>query len=425
MNRAVSRLAVGGAAAVLVTAGILFTHDEPSPPATPTVPAGAARPAATATPTMSVTRLSGTSRISTTESAGAILRGCPAAIPTQQDLQDTNVQCAPVERLATGTTVQMRCWHDVTGRYARPAPEHSTLGADTQGRWFYVTELDGEHPQTSGFLYSDVIPVPEQIRTPGCSDEIYRQYPVHPRAEPAHPTLTVDGTCTTDGGTLVGRTSGFAEGVEYYIDAAYPDGRPYPVKSATKGRADGTVAWTWPCKGDPAGTYTTSIGSMDGSVSTGTVSFTIGAAAAAPQTRTTTPPPAPAAAPADTPAPAGPASPQPVHVTVFDQVTNGATQLREDTPAYLSTRTVARCRLFNCKVDGTDMHSGAGLDALCQLQGDRITNGEDNNAIDDRNPGLFTSTRWYKARSADGREGYISEVWLGSGDRGGRGLPTC
>jgi hypothetical protein len=74
---------------------------------------------------------------------------------------------------------------------------------------------------------------------------------------------------------------------------------------------------------------------------------------------------------------------------------------------------------------GTDLSTGDTVTARCQTQGARTTNGEDGDAVDDRNPGLFESTRWYGVVWPDGQFGYLSEVWINASDRGGLGLPSC
>lgn len=79
--------------------------------------------------------------------------------------------------------------------------------------------------------------------------------------------------------------------------------------------------------------------------------------------------------------------------------------MREDTPAYLSTVTQDFCKRDNCALPGTDVGSGAVLTAECTVLGNRTTNGQDNSAVDDGNPGLYSSTRWYGIRSGDGRFG--------------------
>ncbi|MFE2823258.1 hypothetical protein [Streptomyces sp. NPDC059271] len=171
---------------------------------------------------------------------------------------------------------------------------------------------------------------------------------------------------------------------------------------------------------------------------------------AEPEHSTEAPPPTPTVAPTAT-SPAGTptaTAPEPVaspvtsapenkpehpsaHVTVDNRVTNGPTQMREDTAhlAYLSTKAVKFCKRqdsdHNCAVSGTDMGSGAALTAECYTNGERVTNGMDQDTLDDHNPGLYESTLWYRIRWSDGRTGYLSEVWLARADRGGAGLPPC
>lgn len=112
-------------------------------------------------------------------------------------------------------------------------------------------------------------------------------------------------------------------------------------------------------------------------------------------------------------------------VIVSNQVTNGATRMREDTPSYLSTLTRSGCRKAGCMLSGTELGTGDQITATCQIRGNRVTNGEDDSVVDDNNPGLYTSTLWYGIRWPDGRFGYIAEVWLRAADRGGLGLQTC
>ncbi|WP_371558698.1 hypothetical protein OG416_38905 [Streptomyces longwoodensis] len=123
-----------------------------------------------------------------------------------------------------------------------------------------------------------------------------------------------------------------------------------------------------------------------------------------------------------------PSPPAAIWVTVDNRVTNGATEMREDTahPAYLSDQPVKRCKAQEpaCNVPG-DLSSGQRLTALCQTSGDRITNGQDNSTVDDSNPGLDESTLWYRLRTDDGRTGYLSVIWLTPADRSGLGLPAC
>ena len=127
-----------------------------------------------------------------------------------------------------------------------------------------------------------------------------------------------------------------------------------------------------------------------------------------------------------TPPGGGGSTPPATQTIVADnRVTSGATAMREDTPAYLSTVTRNFCKRDGCALPGTDFGSGATLTAECTVIGNRTTNGQDNSAIDDGNPGLYTSTRWYGIRWGDGRFGYLSEVWVAAPYRGGLGLRSC
>jgi surface antigen len=127
-----------------------------------------------------------------------------------------------------------------------------------------------------------------------------------------------------------------------------------------------------------------------------------------------------------TPDPGTAPAPPPTHVlTIDDRVTDGA-GMREDTPVYLSTQTKPFCKQNACAVANTDRKSGETYDtAVCTTIGERITNGQDNSTVDDNNPGLYTSSRWYGVRLADGTTGFVSEVWVQAADHGGLGLPPC
>lgn len=126
--------------------------------------------------------------------------------------------------------------------------------------------------------------------------------------------------------------------------------------------------------------------------------------------------------------PPGPKPTQPVDrsITVYNKVTDGASGMREDsTPAYLSTVPHDYCRDNGCMLTGSDVSTGATLTAMCQIQGDQTTNGDNQDSVDANNPGRYTSTLWYGIKWVDGRFGYISEVWINAGERGGLGLPGC
>jgi hypothetical protein len=144
------------------------------------------------------------------------------------------------------------------------------------------------------------------------------------------------------------------------------------------------------------------------------------------QTEPQQPGPAPGPVPGPSPGPGTPTLPPAEReIVIYNKVTNDATTMREDTPAYLSTVPQNFCKRNGCALPGTDMNSGFRIVALCQTQGARTTNGWDANPIDDRNPGLFESTRWYLMRWRDGRTGFLSEVWVEPQFRGGMGLRGC
>lgn len=116
----------------------------------------------------------------------------------------------------------------------------------------------------------------------------------------------------------------------------------------------------------------------------------------------------------------------PVTVTVQNQVTAGAAAMREDSPAYLSTRPENSCRARGCMAPGdVTFDTGDTLEVVCQLTGERTTNGDDTDPSDDSNPELFTSTRWYGSPLPDGGVAYLAETWISPADRGGLDLPRC
>lgn len=113
-------------------------------------------------------------------------------------------------------------------------------------------------------------------------------------------------------------------------------------------------------------------------------------------------------------------------ITAFNKVTNGPTQIREDpVPVRLTTQPWTRCTSRGCNINGTERGTDQTYDhAVCVTTGDRITNGEDNNARDDGNPWLYSSNQYYGVQLG-GTFGYVSFVWINPGQRDGRGLPGC
>lgn len=112
-------------------------------------------------------------------------------------------------------------------------------------------------------------------------------------------------------------------------------------------------------------------------------------------------------------------------VTVQNKVALGAEDLVEDSgPAYLSSRAIAFCGPRGCKEDGTDVVSGAMLPATCTVVGERMWNYDLDSPVA-HNPHRVESELWYRVTWPDGRSGYLSEVYLEPGSRGGLGLPAC
>lgn len=116
----------------------------------------------------------------------------------------------------------------------------------------------------------------------------------------------------------------------------------------------------------------------------------------------------------------------PVTVVVQNKVAVGADQLIEDSsPSYLSSRPVSRCANRGCKIPGTDLYSDAVLVVDCAVTGASMSNYNLDASESRDNLHRVTSALWYRASYPDGRTGYISEVYLTAGSRGGLGLPTC
>lgn len=114
-------------------------------------------------------------------------------------------------------------------------------------------------------------------------------------------------------------------------------------------------------------------------------------------------------------------------IHVYNKVTSGTRMREDDEMVLLTTRPVAFCEERNCStIPGTSRETGQTYDAaVCQWHGEEITNGEDTSRIDDDNPGLFSSRRYYGVRLDDDTFGYVNEVWINPEDRGGLGLPMC
>lgn len=110
--------------------------------------------------------------------------------------------------------------------------------------------------------------------------------------------------------------------------------------------------------------------------------------------------------------PPPPPSPQPLVGTVQNKHLAGASGLEEDsTPSYLSTVMQPRCAANGCKIDGTEMWSGATFEPVCWDDGAFMTNQNTNIPGDDNNPNRIDTTRWMRAR-VNGQVGYISFIYI-------------
>lgn len=115
-----------------------------------------------------------------------------------------------------------------------------------------------------------------------------------------------------------------------------------------------------------------------------------------------------------------------VAIVVDNRVTNGMGMREDPTPVRLQTKAWIFCGSRGCNINGTERGSGGVYDAaVCQLSGERTTNGHDTSAADDANPARFESTRYYGVRLSNGTFGYVSETWIRADFRGGLGLPNC
>jgi hypothetical protein len=124
----------------------------------------------------------------------------------------------------------------------------------------------------------------------------------------------------------------------------------------------------------------------------------------------------------DAPVRSGPGATLPA---VIDTRRTSGSHIADQRNAYLSTDVVDRCRALGCEVAGSALASGTEVTLTCRAYGERVTNGNDRSALDDDNPLLFSSDRWYGVRLDDGTAGFLSEVWIHPESRDGTGLPLC
>ncbi|MEV6237807.1 helix-turn-helix transcriptional regulator [Lentzea sp. NPDC051838] len=129
---------------------------------------------------------------------------------------------------------------------------------------------------------------------------------------------------------------------------------------------------------------------------------------------------------ANPPSSTTPQADRPMVLEVQNKVALGASDLREDTtPVYLSTRTIGSCSRHGCKLEDTEVTSGALLVAVCHTVGAELVNYNLDAPESKTNPNAARSTLWYRIQMPGGSSGYLSEVYVKPRDRGGLGLPNC
>jgi hypothetical protein len=73
----------------------------------------------------------------------------------------------------------------------------------------------------------------------------------------------------------------------------------------------------------------------------------------------------------------------------------------------------------HCEIAGTKMWSGVALEATCTVKGAEMTNEDITSpGITHNTNGIF-SALWYRCIRADGKVGYLSEVYVAPAYRGG------
>ncbi|WP_433205526.1 hypothetical protein ACQP00_37975 [Dactylosporangium sp. CS-047395] len=210
------------------------------------------------------------------------------------------------------------------------------LPVGQRGNWYYVTALDGPWPGTSGYVWGLLVHEPGQV--PACDAGVLAAHPFRPGR------LIVRQGPAAEGGGYWYRieVSGFHPRYQYTVgcvdDFEAMDERFVDPFRTFSIRTDGNGAWSG--EHDCFRGQGTHHWAEIGPYSSERVAWTTPPATTRPPepSRTTTPPGKTTPPPPTTAAPADRA------IVVQNQVTNGGSAMREDTPAYLSTRTAPYCK---------------------------------------------------------------------------------
>lgn len=104
---------------------------------------------------------------------------------------------------------------------------------------------------------------------------------------------------------------------------------------------------------------------------------------------------------------------EPVTLRIVNEVTDGATNMREDDqPIWLSSEPTNACAADpECSIRAPDLTTGTHVRAECDAVADQpMTNGMTDDPIDDNNPNLRSSRRWYGVQYR-GELLFINEVF--------------
>jgi hypothetical protein len=173
-------------------------------------------PRAAAAPGVTLASVTPTDSVISTGGGTANLRydGCLDEEFAPQNPYAPYDPCGINATIADGTSVIMRCWTDDEA----PTSENK---AWTSPRWFYVTADTGNpEDDVSGFLYSALIPVANQVTTPNCAGTDYT-YPY-----PFQPHDSSIGIYDESGGEFTIETFGIATGPAAVYCHVGPAGDP-------------------------------------------------------------------------------------------------------------------------------------------------------------------------------------------------------